>query len=223
MRNENLIKCIDDIVCTAKKHNISIKLVEKPSISYDSSGKIQVSGYFDGEVKELACAVGKPEREWIPIFIHEACHMHQFIENCEAWANTYLDKYHESYGTLDDFFGGWYIPKALLRKAFRASFDCELDCEKRAVTLIKQYGLDIDLTEYIQKANAYIWGYQLMHKYRQWYLDGKSPYNIEAVWKAMPDTFDVDYANMPLEIEELYVKHCFDITKRVYKPSVSES
>lgn len=220
MRNSNLQRCIEDIEKVAEAHNITIKLPNTSNIVYDSSGNVKVSGYFDGEVKELACAVGKPESEWIPIFLHEACHMFQFIENCKAWSDTELDKYHESYGTMDSFFQGWYIPKGLLRRAFKAAFNCELDCEKRTVELIKQYNLEIDLEEYIQKANSYIWGYQLMYKYRQWYVDGKSPYSVEAVWKAMPKHFNVDYDNMPPEIENLYIMHCFDITKRIHKPLI---
>lgn len=222
MRNSNLHRCIEDIKKVAQAHSVTIKLYDTPSIVYDTSGTIKVAGYFDGDVRELACATGKPESEWMPIFLHEACHMFQFIENCKAWSDTELDKYHEAYGTMDCYFQGWYVPKGLLKKAFNAAFGCELDCEKRTVELIKQYSLDINLDEYIQKANSYIWGYQLMHKYRQWFVDNKSPYSIEAVWKAMPNHFNVDYDNMPPELEKLYIENCFDVTKRIHKPSIIE-
>jgi hypothetical protein len=87
----------------------------------------------------------------------------------------------------------------------------ELDCEKRSVAKIKQFKLPINIKEYIQKANAYIFFYRALSKTRKWTTKDKSPYTVEAVWKKMPSKLlnsQTDYKESNALVD-LIVSECF--------------
>lgn len=60
----------------------------------------------------------------------------------------------------------------------------ELDCERRALTMIQDFGLDVGVSpgEYAQQANAYVLFYHAMALRRRWYQIGREPYNLPEVW-----------------------------------------
>lgn len=85
----------------------------------------------------------------------------------------------------------------------------ELDCEKRTIEKAKKYNLPVNIKEEIQKANSYILFYTFVKESRKWNTPGKAPYQIREVWSKMPDTFEIDYAQIPEDIRELYRKYCY--------------
>jgi hypothetical protein len=70
--------------------------------------------------------------------------------------------------------------------------------------MLAAFNVNVDLTEYIQKANSYLYFYHVMTKTRKWYEAGKQPYNTPAIWSKMPIHFDNDYTVIPPEIECLF-------------------
>jgi hypothetical protein len=82
--------------------------------------------------------------------------------------------------------------------------DLELDNEKRTVNVIKKFGLDINLSEYIQKSNAYVQYYNYMYYNRAWCTPTNSPHRVTDVWKNMPKTFNMKYNGMSNKVKKLY-------------------
>ncbi len=70
----------------------------------------------------------------------------------------------------------------------------ELDCERRSVKKITEYGLPIDLDLYTKKANAYVWFHLTLPITRRWIV---APYNDPKLLAMMPAHFDNDYTKMP--------------------------
>jgi hypothetical protein len=89
-------------------------------------------------------------------------------------------------------FDEWIDGKRELRKQKLDKYceliqKCELDCEKRALKLIKEFDLYKDEKLYIQKANSYVLGYEAAKKTRKWFKTPPSRTSI--VFKNMPKTF----------------------------------
>ena len=69
-------KAVNDFIKMAKKEardaGIKVRLPKTQTVIVDN---IKVNGYFDDDIqKMLKCAIGKPEKEWFPMFVHEYCH-----------------------------------------------------------------------------------------------------------------------------------------------------
>jgi len=81
----------------------------------------------------------------------------------------------------------------------------ELDNEKRSVELMRKWGLDVDIDNYIRKANAYIQFYNYMGKTRRWSNPQNAPYGNPNVVKQMPTTFRMNYKRMSKRVEKVFV------------------
>ena len=205
LSNEDISKVklfIEDLRKTCKENGIKLRLENKTGIPYtDNDDGMMVNGYFSGEDKELACAVGKDIDLWLTILIHESCHMDQFLENVPAWTdNVGLEQTDSWLSGEDD------VDMDQIEEEIRTGIDVELDCEKRSVKKIKQWKLDsiVDVEEYIQKSNAYILFYRWMHKNRSWYKIGKEPYNIKDIVSRMPKSFNIDYSRLSPKIGGIF-------------------
>lgn len=195
---------IDHLKNFAKENNIKLFLSPEKGVILGEGSNILCNGYFDGENRLLACAMGKDISYWLLILLHESSHMDQFLENDPAWTNNIgLVQTDEWLAGKDD------VDLNVISEEIRTSIDIELDCERRTVEKIKKWSLDkiIDIEEYIQKGNAYILFYLWMKKNRSWYTLGKEPYNIDEIVSTMPKTFDIDYTKLEPKIEEVFDKY----------------
>lgn len=172
-------------------------------------GNIWCSGYFiDRPTPKLAVACRKPIIEWVKVLVHEACHMEQYLDNASVWKALYVTPTLDATSLIDL----WIANKIELNHEqlyhyIQVIQDVEMDCEKRAVELIKRFEVPfIDTEEYIQQANAYVWFYLYVKKHRKWYTVGKEPYNNEKIWRAMPTTFVENYRFFPIDIERIYTE-----------------
>ena len=88
-------------------------------------------------------------------------------------------------------------------EAFHNTILLELDCEKRTVKKIKKYKLNFDIDIYVQKANAYLYGYGVSFKKKIW---PSRPYERPSVINKMPKSFlkTEEYFNIPDHILNLY-------------------
>ena len=188
----NADKLILDITKKCLKNNISLHLVAKDSVEADEN--ITCSGYFDEKDLVVACK----KKDWLDILVHESCHMDQFIGKYPLWKDS--DK---SMLQFDAWLGGKKVSRKQLVIYVQNVIEMELDCEKRSVKKIKKYNLDIDLNNYRQQVNAYLWSYWATLRDRKWY---PFPYNKPHIVREMPKTFlSLDeYFNPEIEILELY-------------------
>lgn len=169
------------------------------------TGGLECSGYFsDNPTPELAVAIGKSPNRWIPIAIHESCHMDQWYENSPLWKLDNL-------GILDNWLNGEDYDYDFLKSNTIGCLTLELDCEKRSVEKFIKLGLDniVNTTEYIQKSNAYVLFYLAMLRERKWYSTDKRPYEIEELWRNMPHHWDNDYENENNPLVDLIIQKCF--------------
>lgn len=195
---------------TAKKNGVSFILSQDSHIPYPTT-KDLVNGYMvEFPEKQLAVATGKPIELWLPILAHESSHMDQCLEKDLSWTESYIP------GTIIetvDIIELWIEGKvelnpSQLNEYIRRSRNVELDCERRTVEKIKTFNLPIDIAEYTQKANSYIFFYTAMKDTKAWYLPGREPYNTKEVWSLCPSTFlfEEEYESVPEDLMQAYRK-----------------
>jgi hypothetical protein len=204
----NIGEFLFDTIEKAREHNI--KIILDPNKVEFTPG-YECSGLFDADNSELIVNINKPQNLWLPVFVHEVCHMDQFIEDCEIWKNCYI-KNNDVSGILDMWLQHIVdLNQTQLDEVTNKILDLELDCEKRAVEKIKKYKLDININDYIKKANAYVYFYRALAKTRKWTSAEVSPYVLKEVWEKMPIKFLKDQSeyksNDPLV--DLIVSKCF--------------
>ena len=178
-----------------KKYGIKCKL---KNVSYlKLSGNIKCSGYFCETDKVLAVAMDRAD--WIEILAHEYCHLTQWVDGVDVWKKgcTGLVK-------MDNWMNGSRVRD--IKKYLGYVRDLELDNEKRAVTLIKKWGLDVDLDMYIKKANAYVQFYNYIYHTRKWSNPKNSPYSNGNVVEAMSNKFNMKYSDMSSRVYKVFTQ-----------------
>ena len=181
----------------------STKLVHDPDCGISS-------GFFCADrTKELQVAIGRPQREWVPIFVHEYCHFLQWQEDSKEWRDN--NRAYEVCGNLWSWLAGHEeITKTNLQKLKVSCQALEQDCDKRAVKLIQEEELPIDIEDYIQTSNAYILFYNICVEERCWY--GKSPYSDNRIKDMMPAKFlpKSKWGRVPRKYRSLIIQEFID-------------
>lgn len=189
----------------ASAHDIKMTLSPERTVSCEG---VPVNGFFiggEGIADELACAIGQPFEQWIQVFLHESCHMDQYIEDSDTWNDTMITPTIEAGDVMQMWIDGLVELTAQQKEnIIGRARDVELDCEKRSVEKIKKYNLPIDIDEYIQKANAYVLFYNVIKVTRSWYKTDREPYNLEEVWRKMPTHFDLHYTVLSDDIRQVF-------------------
>lgn len=198
-------------VMASNAHDIAVHIQRKKQVRMDG---VMVSGFFCSHTDRLFVAGLSPD--WVPIMVHETCHRDQYTEQDPVWNKT-MDiggEDHDPITVLHDWLNHKVeLRPRKLREMLVGALAVELDCEQRSAKKIDQFYLPINLKEYIQKANAYIYFYLSLEHTRAWYPKGKSPFYLPEVWTKMPTDFDNDYTKLPKKIKDLILKHSFN--KRV--------
>lgn len=200
---------INDTIITANKHGIAVTITSDESLQ--TQGSKRCNGYFiasdETSAGELAVATGKKSlNTWISTFAHESSHMDQWIAQCSAWKNG--SKYDFDYSEILQMWIDHIVELNPNQKAkiITGVRNLELDCERRAVKKMKVYGLPVDIKEYIQKANAYVYFYTIMGLKRKWYKIGQEPYVVDGVWGNMPTHFNNDYSKISPSLKKVFNK-----------------
>lgn len=173
----NIQQLIADTAQICISNKISFLLKNTPSVQ--AEGTIECSGYFDED--SLVVATGTHQEKWLPILLHESCHLDQFVEKIDIWKNG-----ENSIDYIDSWLNGKDISKSKLIRYIQSVVALELDCEIRSVKKIKKYDLEIDTPLYIQKANAYIFSYWATLRDKEWF---SFPYNKKSIYSKMPKNF----------------------------------
>jgi hypothetical protein len=146
---------------------------------------------------ELVCSMNRPDS--LEILAHEFGHVTQWKDQIDLWKKADV-----SIPKVDEWLMGEDVPD--IKKHLAISRDLELDNEKRAVKIIKKFGLDIDIDQYIKKANCYVHFYNRMLATRKWCSPDNSPYNNKRLIKQMPAHFRMNYNKLPKKIEQVFIE-----------------
>jgi len=192
------MKIVTDTKKLAAKHDV--KIILKKTKGIKAKGELLKSnGYFCSDPKVLAVAVGKPEEEWLPIFVHESCHLDQYIEDYYTW-----EKLSVGYSMFFEWIeGNIELDDKTLVKCFQDIIDCELDCEKRTIKKIKKYGLNINITNYIKMANTYLYSYSYIMECRKW---KNGIYMHDELISLSPSKFQSSYLKIPIKMRNKFRK-----------------
>jgi hypothetical protein len=193
---ENTKRFLETEVERARKAGVICDFPHQTHLAYPQTGT-EVNGYFiEIPFPKCAAAIGKPIQLWLPIALHEFCHMDQYLEQSSYWEDRLLPG-----STIEaaEILMLWVQKKIELSEEQRREYitrarDVELDCEMRAVEKIKKFGLPLSIPEYIKKANSYLFFYTAMEYLQRWYLPDREPYNVPEVWKHAPDVFLPEHA-----------------------------
>lgn len=153
---------------TCRKNGVKLKIGRGKSVNMKPFG-FMVSGYFDEEERVLCCASGGSESKFMATLVHEFAHVLQWIEN----DSSYKFCNHRKYGSVQSAVCMWINNEITIRDKYLVSYTekliaCELNAERRAVKMIKQFNLPIDLERYSKNASAVLYSYWLTIKKKQW-------------------------------------------------------
>lgn len=191
IKSQEALKFINFIIKDCQSEGVRIRFVKAKKI-YD--GGMATSGSFSDVQREIAVAIRCPLSHWLGVLVHEYAHFCQWRENAKAWRTSE----NASISDAGSLLVMWLQRDIELTEKQRQSYvnqtiALELDCEKRAVRLIKQFKLPIDLKEYIKKANAYLASYQAIAAFRKWNHPHSAAYLIDEIWMNMPENFTYPY------------------------------
>lgn len=208
MKQDTVSTFLLDLIERCREHKV--KIILDPTKVEFAPGS-ECSGLFSQDPLELTVAINRPVEMWLPVMVHESCHMDQHLENSKIWTDCYI-KDHDSSNILDMWLSGVVdLNPVQLKDVLDRLLNMELDCERRSVEKIKKFKLPIDPTEYIQKANAYVYFYRAIARTRKWTSAERSPYRNNAVWPLMPKVLYADQSFYKEDdpLVDLIEKNCF--------------
>lgn len=190
----NVLKLIKHIDADCRKNGFKLELLNVRYI--DLGDGTPSSGYFSEELKTVCVSV--KAKDFVGILAHEYSHLRQYIENEELY-----NFYSISYSKIFD----WLDGKSIKNIQFHLDncLELELDCEKRAVKLLQEYDLNVDIKDYIQRANAYMYFWKYLRFSRKWCNPNNTPSNNENIVKTMPNKFLKEYV-LNDKIKSIFVK-----------------
>lgn len=179
----------------AECKELGVKVDLRPSKYVKLDKNIQCSGWFDSANKELVVAMNRPDA--LSILVHEYCHVTQWIEGIDLWVKS-----DNAISKVDQWLGGKRIHH--IDKHLAIARDLELDNEKRAVRMIRKWKLNINVDDYIRKANAYVHFYNWIRHTRKWSKPANSPYSNSHVLSRMSTRFNMQYMRLTPHVEAAF-------------------
>jgi len=170
---------------------------------------IDCSGFFDDKLKVLAVACKKARRDFFPVFVHEYYHFIQWELKQENFTN--LSQNQELEFALWKWLDGELDDLSLAEKSLREHQAMELDCERRTIKAIENFGLSIYVEDYIKAANIYVLFYNVLLKTKKWY--DYPPYENEEIVGMIPSVLMDTYITTPPEIERAIINNCYKRNK----------
>lgn len=145
----------------------------------------RASGLFGSE--PLSIVTARKSIDFLGVLAHEYAHFLQWLE----YTNRAVDADDHAATIFFGWLGGKDYENKEVQKAFMRITIMERDTERRAVEVIKKFGLNVDIPRYIQKANCYIYMHWIMRERRSWnYKRGaKNPLRSNKLMGMMPDSF----------------------------------
>ena len=159
-------------------------------------------GFFSAFSKELIVAA--KDEDFEQVVGHEFSHLKQWREgvfDCE-----------DEYEAWDEWLTGTRSldPATVIHNA-RLISECELDCEKRTVKLLEQFGLLSARAkrQYVKRANAYVYMHEIARQQGRWSVAGRSPMEKQEIWDLLPAKFTKDVGRVPDDFLAAVLEHCY--------------
>lgn len=196
---------LDYVRAFCQEHKVKLELPKSKAVKIN---EISCRGYFLDDPLVLCVSKHQDDLEFLEILVHEFSHLNQFLDKSKYWTDLKVgdkkltalyDEWLFQDRKLDDSEVEEYKNKIILM---------ELDCEKRAVEFIKKFELNLNVSNYIKKANAYLLFYHLSKEFKTWFKIGSEPYRVKEVYEQMPDDFNLDHLNPPKEYLDIIEKNC---------------
>ena len=159
----------------------------------------ECSGYFEDLDKVLVVACGKPFSEWGEILIHEFCHMEQWKSD-HRWSDWNI----HTGRTWEWLAGDLMMNKTQLLNTLDKMVEMEKDCEMRAVEKIRKWGLPISITQYIKKANVYLYSYHMLPEIKRF---PTGIYSDRKLIEMSPTGFKKSYRKLPEDMRNHILKY----------------
>jgi hypothetical protein len=175
---------IIDVFEKCRKNNINVRLAA------NRNGEDKSTGSFCED--EFVSVIDIDD--WMEIFVHESCHLDQYLEKSPLWNHPLV----KDFNIFDADLLKHCPDKA--EKAFWVWCELEIDCDIRVLKKLKKYNLDIDVKKYIQKSNCYHQSYYYFQKYSIFYDLDNIPYANEELYSTFSD-------KEMLSVEELWVEN----------------
>ena len=143
----------------------------------------RAEGYFDAGAKCIK--IGKGGNQWLETLVHEYAHFLQWLDS----SNSLVEREDSAARLVQDYLhaGKGNLNSSVIR-AFHRVMLFERDAEKRAVRCINMHNLDINVENYIKRANMYVYSHYISMLTRKWNFK-KSPYHSRKAMSEMPATF----------------------------------
>ena len=195
------IDCLTDL----SKAKVKVVLVNDIDSRLTLDGDTACRGYWDDNnwrKPELHCQVTKTEN-WIETFVHEYCHFRQWKERCDVWKKCRRFSQDDD----DTLYSGEYMHPTRMNNFIAATRELEADCEKRTVSMFKQYNIpQSDIDKYIRQANVYINFYTYVKWYRTWpSAPADSPSKQPECLSAASTQFQKDYSIIPDDLLQVFI------------------
>ena len=188
---------ISSVKRQCKKYGIELVLSPSNNVVLTDDFSQNCSGYFCETDKALVVACGRPFKEWFEILVHEFCHMEQWKSD-ERW-NDWNDTTGK---TWDWLAGNIMLNKTQVLSMLDGMVELEKDCEMRAVEKIKMWGLPINKTRYIKKANLYLYSYYMLPILKRF---PTGIYNDKTLTDMSPKGFKKSYRDVPKDMADYII------------------
>lgn len=190
----NILKFIRHIDNDCHNNDFTLELLNVRFI--DIGDGSPSSGYFSEDEKKIC--VSLKTKDFVGILAHEYSHFMQYTDSMDLY--TYYGK---SYTKIMEWLDGKRIQKVDFH--LDNCLALELDCEKRAVELMKLWDLGIDIKDYIKRANAYMYFWKYLKHSRKWCNPYNTPSCNDSLVNMMPNRFLNDYT-LTDELREIFEK-----------------
>lgn len=177
-------------------------IVDKVNASYivDNNGNSYGGGFSDTPLRiELSMKVS--QRDFLSILVHEYSHFLQWKQKSPFWFTKYRGL--SPWVVLERWLGGREYKDTTIIECIERVRKCELDCDRIAVGLIKEYDLPINIYDYCRSASAYQYFYHYVRITRQWEYEQFPPY-IRSVLDLMPSNLNDGYEDIPDWLENYF-------------------
>lgn len=158
----NFVPFVDALKKKCKKNGIDLVLSPSKNVYTANDHLYPAGGFFDETTKSLVVACAMKAKIWMPTLVHESCHLDQYLEDRKKW-----DEFNHYISNLWEWLAGRKMLNSLqVRHVKRKAIEFEYDCEKRSLIKIKDFKLDINVSDYCKRANNCLYAYHLIERYK---------------------------------------------------------
>ncbi len=151
--NNKVQKFVNHVKFMCKSNNV--KFIKTKYNRIKISNNEYVSGYFQEGNRQSVLVVAGKNKRWLETLVHEYSHLLQSINMTKEWTKSKTKSGKDAWYIMNDHLMGKSINQKDINEAYKIVIQCEKECDKQAVKIIRQFNLPINTKVYIKKSNAY--------------------------------------------------------------------